>query len=164
MLRAKDAYWKGIRSTANSIFNVHTLSSFCPLMKETADELVDRLAELKEGETIDIWRAFGDMTLDVIGSTVFGVRFNSVQRKGADAVKAARIVFANASVFGRTNPYLFFAMMAPSFMTPLLQFLARKFPTQRMKEQRWATDFLGNVSDEMYELAQKENQAKKEEG
>jgi len=104
------------------------------------------------------------MTLDVIGSTVFGVRFNSVQRKGADAVKAARIVFANASVFGRTNPYLFFAMMAPSFMTPLLQFLARKFPTQRMKEQRWATDFLGNVSDEMYELAQKENQAKKEEG
>jgi len=158
LLRAKDKYWKGMRSTANSIFhNVETLASFCPLMKETASELVERLAEVKEGEAIDIWRAFGDMTLDVIGSTVFGVRFNSVRSKGADAVKAARIVFANASVFGPTNPYLFLAMMAPSFMTPVLQVLARKFPTKRMQEQRWAVDFLGNVSAEMYELAQKEN-------
>jgi thromboxane-A synthase/cytochrome P450 family 3 subfamily A len=48
-------------------------------------------------------------------------------------------------------------MMAPSFMTPVLQVLASKFPTKRMREQRWAVDFLGNVSAEMYELAQKEN-------
>jgi len=50
LLRAKDKYWKGMRSTANSIFhNVETLSSFCPLMKETATELAERLAEVKEG-------------------------------------------------------------------------------------------------------------------
>merc|ERR1712176_603060 len=89
ILGAKDKYWKGIRSTSHSIFHsVETLSSFCPLMKETATELAERLAEVKEGEAIYIWRAFGDMTPDAIGRTVFGVRFNSVQRKGADAVKA----------------------------------------------------------------------------
>merc|ERR1712078_374275 len=121
LLRAKDKYWKGMRSTANSIFhNVETLSSFCPLMKETATELAERLAEGKEGEAIDIWRAFGDLTLDVVGSTVFGVRFNSVQRKGADAVKAARIMFKNAGIFGATNPYILLALLSPQCLLPLL--------------------------------------------
>jgi cytochrome P450 len=157
ILGAKDAYWKGVRSTSHSIFHsVETLASFCPLMKETASELVERLAEVKEGEAIDIWRAFGDMTLDVIGSTVFGVRFNSVRSKGADAVKAARIVFANSGPFG-SNPYMVIAGVAPSFMTPVLKLLASRFPTQGMRENQWAVAFLNDVSDEMYELAQKEN-------
>jgi len=157
IIGAKDKYWKGIRSTSHSIFHsVETLASFCPLMKETASELVERLGEVKEGEAIDIWRAFGDMTLDVIGSTVFGVRFNSVRSKGADAVKAARIVFANSGPFG-SNPYMVIAGVAPSFMTPVLQVLARKFPTKGMRENQWAVAFLNGVSDEMYELAQKEN-------
>jgi cytochrome P450 len=111
---------------------------------------------VKEGEAIDIWRAFGDMTLDVIGSTVFGVRFNSVRSKGADAVKAARIVFANSGPFG-SNPYMVIAGVAPSFMTPVLKLLASRFPTQGMRENQWAVAFLNDVSDEMYELAQKEN-------
>merc|ERR1712176_1603808 len=93
----------------------------------------------------------------------FGVRFNSVRGKGADAVKASRIVFANSGPFG-SNPYMVIAGVAPSFMTPLLKFLSRTFPTKGMKENAWAIEFLGNVSEEMYELAQKENQAKKEEG
>merc|ERR1712176_1086373 len=154
LLRAKDKYWKGMRSTANSIFhNVETHSSFCPLMKETATELAERLAEVKEGEAIDIWRAFGDMTLDVIGSTVFGVRFNCVQKKGADAVKAVRIVFANSGVFGN-NPYMMLAGLLPAFFTPVLKALADAFPTEGMKETKWANTFIGDVSDEMYDMAQ----------
>merc|ERR1712072_193359 len=86
------------------------------------------------GEAIDIWRAFGDMTLDVIGSTVFG----------------------DSGPFG-SNPYMVIAGVAPASMTPVLQVLARKFPTKGMRENQWAVGFLNGVSDEMYELAQKEN-------
>merc|ERR1712176_501337 len=76
----------------------------------------------------------------------FGVRFNSVRGKGADAVKASRIVFANSGPFG-SNPYMVIAGVAPSFMTPLLKFLSQTFPTKGMKENAWAIEFLGNESE-----------------
>merc|ERR1711934_733401 len=155
MLFARDAYWKGIRSTAHSVLHsVEQLSSFCPLMKETAEELADRLDKVKEGEPIDIWRAFGDMTLDVVGSTIFGVRFNCVQSKGADAVKAARIIFGSASPFGAgsNNNYVLAAFLLPSFVVPFLKRLALTFPTAAMKEALWAADFMVNLSADMFDI------------
>ena len=160
MLFARDAYWKGIRSTAHSILhNVEQLSSFCPLMKETAEELADRLDKVKEGEPIDIWRAFGDMTLDVVGSTIFGVRFNCVQSKGADAVKAARIIFREAGLFGGSNPYLTLSFISPEFIIPVLKFFATRFPTQGMEKTKWARTYLNSISEEMYRLARQESAA-----
>ena len=147
---SRDMYWKGLRSTANSIFhNVQVLSSFCPLMKETASELVLKLGQVGEGQSIDIWRALGDMTLDVIGSTVFGVRFNCIQTKGADAVKAARIIFRQNIVSFSWNPYLALGLLAPKFMIPPLESLSKVFPTSAMKEVEWAVNVLAKLSDEM---------------
>jgi len=157
ILSAKDTYWKGVRSISHGIFHsVEQLQSFLPLMKETSAELAERLSSVPEGEALDIWRAFGDMTLDVVGSTVFGVRFNSIQKQGADSVKAARILFANAGPFGANNPFLMFALLLPEWMTPLLKFLAQRFPTKSMREMEWANKVLADVSGEMYELAQNE--------
>merc|ERR1712100_515947 len=145
MLFARDAYWKGIRSTAHSVLHsLEQLSSFCPLMKETDEELADRLDKVKEGEPIDIWRAFGDMTLDVVGSTIFGVRFTCVQSKGADAVKAARIVFRETGIFGAgSNNNYVLAMMSPSFVHPLIEYVADRFPTKGMKRIQWAAQVMG---------------------
>ena len=159
LVGARDSFWKGMRSTANSIFrNVEVMSGFSPLMKETAEELADRLDKVKEGEPIDIWRAFGDMTLDVVGSTIFGVRFNCVQSKGADAVKAARIIFGSASPFTLSgNPYILLAMMSPSFVHPLIKYVADRFPTKGMKRIQWAAQVMGDTSDEMYRLALQES-------
>jgi hypothetical protein len=151
---SRDKYWKGLRSTANSIFhNVEILRSFCPLMEETASELVEKLRQVGEGESVDIWRALGDMTLDVIGSTVFGVRFNCIQSKGADAVKAARIIFRQNIVSLSWNPYLALGVLAPKFMIPPLEFLSRILPTSAMKEVDWAMNVLADLSNEMVENA-----------
>ena len=154
---SRDVRWKGLRSTANSIFhNVHTMSGFCPLMKEIADELADRLGEVKEGESIDIWRAFGDMTLDVLGSTVFGVRFNSVRSDGSDAVEAARTLFRINIASPEWNPYLAAGLVLPRFMGPLLGWMMDKFPTQKMKKVVWAIGVLAKMSTELYEGAMSE--------
>jgi len=165
MLAAKDQYWKGIRSTAHSIFHsVETMATFAPLMGKTADELAERLAVAADsGKSVDVSAAFGDMTLDVVGSTVFGVRFNCVGgeagNKGRQGVAAAKAIFKNTSVFGASNPYILVAMLLPTFTMPLVKWFADTYPTEGMKEAFWAQGYLSGLSDEMYQLAQEEMRA-----
>jgi len=153
LFASQGMYWKGIRSTASSIFHsAEKLEAFHSLMSATANELADRLGDLKDGEVVDIWRALGDMTLDVIGSTIFGVRFNAVQTKSNDAVKAARIVFANSGLQVGSNPYLFAGIVAPP-LVPILRRLANAYPNKRMKDMNWAAEVLAGLSYQMAEEA-----------
>mmetsp|Transcript_6593 Transcript_6593/g.16799 ORF Transcript_6593/g.16799 Transcript_6593/m.16799 type:complete len:572 (+) Transcript_6593:171-1886(+) len=157
ILRSRGNYWKGLRSTAASVFrDSEKLSTFQPLMHATATELADRLADVKEGEFVDILEAFQDMTLDVIGSTVFGIRFNCVRNKSSDVVKAARSTFRNSGVkmLGR-NPYMLALLASPS-LSPLVTRLAKAFPTQSMKEGAWASNVLGGLSDKLFDEASEE--------
>ncbi len=155
---SRDMYWKGLRSTANSIFhNVETLQSFCPLVKETATELAQRLDKVGEGESVDIWRALGDMTLDVVGTCVFGVRFDCIQNKGTEAVRAARTIFRVNIASPTWNPYLSLGILLPPFLIPPLTFLGRRFPTAAMREVDWAMDVLARLSEAMVEDATKRN-------
>jgi len=145
--------WKGLRSNANAIFHsVDKMANFAPLMKSTADELADRLALVEDGQSVDIWRLFGDMTLDVIGSTVFGVRFNSLHSpEGAEAVKAARTIFKYNILGG--NPYVMAAFVCPTFLQPALKMLSERYPTHAMRELSKARDFLHKISEQVYNLA-----------
>ena len=62
-------------------------------MQTVTDRLVRRLEGFAEsGEAVEIWRCFGDMTLDVLGATVFGKSFNSIEGS-SEAVEAARTIF-----------------------------------------------------------------------
>jgi len=155
---SRDMYWKGLRSTANSIFhNVQVLSSFCPLMKETASELRARLAKVPEGEPLDIWRALGDMTLDVVGTCVFGVRFDCIQSKGTDAVKAARTIFRVNIASPTWNPYLSVGILLPPFLIPAVSSLGRRFPTKAMRDVEWSMNVLARLSEAMVDDATKQN-------
>ncbi|QDZ20218.1 cytochrome P450 [Chloropicon primus] len=153
---SRDLRWKGLRSTANSIFRSReVMSAFAPLMKASADALSERLGRVKEGESVDIWRALGDMTLDILGTTVFGVRFNSVQSEGSEAVEAARTIFRIRIASFEWNPYLALSLITPRFLTPLLVWLSRKAPTKTMKEADWAVGVLARLSEAMYEDAKR---------
>jgi len=150
---ATGKYWKGIRSTSASIFHsVENLDTFTPFMKEIANELTDTLGDLKEGESIDIWRALGDMTLDVIGSTVFGVRFNSIQNRGSEEVKAARAIFANGGYQFFRNPYILLSFVFPPLL-PVLGLMAQAFPTRSMQKMRHACKVLSNISESIADEA-----------
>ena len=156
--------WKGLRSNANSIFHsADHLASFSPLMKETALELADKLSKVPEGKPVDIWRCFGDMTLDVVGSTVFGVRFRSVEsEEGAEAVKACRTIFKHNLLSPLVNPYVQIASLAPGFLVPAVAWCAERWPTAAMRELKWAGDILRRVTVEVYDYAAGEVQGEGE--
>ena len=156
--------WKGLRSNANSIFHsADHLASFSPLMKVTALELADKLSKVPEGKPVDIWRCFGDMTLDVVGSTVFGVRFRSVEsEEGAEAVKACRTIFKHNLLSPLVNPYVQIASLAPGFLVPAVAWCAERWPTAAMKELEWAGDILRRVTVEVYDYAAGEVQGEGE--
>eukprot|EP00216_Chloropicon_sp_CCMP2111_P003000 CAMPEP_0198236008 /NCGR_PEP_ID=MMETSP1446-20131203/1931_1 /TAXON_ID=1461542 ORGANISM="Unidentified sp, Strain CCMP2111" /NCGR_SAMPLE_ID=MMETSP1446 /ASSEMBLY_ACC=CAM_ASM_001112 /LENGTH=595 /DNA_ID=CAMNT_0043917547 /DNA_START=45 /DNA_END=1832 /DNA_ORIENTATION=- len=150
---AQGMYWKGLRSTASSIFhNVDKMTTFRPLMSGAANELADRLGDVKDGQVVDIWKALGDMTLDVVGSTVFGIRFNCIKNKSSDAVKAARLLISSFEMKFSSNPYLGIGVMLPP-LTPILVRLGRAFPTKQMKELEWASAYLASLSSTMFDKA-----------
>mmetsp|Transcript_28518 Transcript_28518/g.73237 ORF Transcript_28518/g.73237 Transcript_28518/m.73237 type:complete len:527 (+) Transcript_28518:1112-2692(+) len=63
-----------IRSMWQPMFHSSNLSGFVPTMKEGAARLMARLHRAqREGKEVDMKRLLGDMTMDVVGSTAFGV-------------------------------------------------------------------------------------------
>ncbi|GLC53338.1 hypothetical protein PLESTB_000733600 [Pleodorina starrii] len=86
LFMAKDDYWRLVRSAWQPAFSAASLSGYLPRMVACAVQLTDRLetrareAEVeggsgKAGGRVDIWRELGSMTLQVVGSTAYGVDF-----------------------------------------------------------------------------------------
>lgn len=52
-------------------------------MAGSASHLCDRLAAAADsGTEVDVWRALGSMTLDVVGTVSFGVDFHTLEHDG----------------------------------------------------------------------------------
>lgn len=115
------------------------LSGFMPGMKLCAEELADRLDLVQSDEVVDIWRILGKMTLDVVGATVFGVKFKALQDAGqGKAAKATEIFFASAAFGALKNPYNLALLFLPAVFHPLLIACQRSFPHQMDKDMKWA--------------------------
>jgi len=157
---SKDTYWKGLRSTFNNIFHQQDkLSGFMPGMKLCAEELADRLDLVSTDEVVDIWRILGKMTLDVVGATVFGVKFKALQDAGqGKAAKATEIFFASAAFGALKNPYNLALLFLPAIFHPLLIACQRAFPHQMDKDMKWAMDYLCDIVETMVERSQPSEQ------
>ena len=70
---ARAAKAKALRGAWQPTFNPSTLAEYSATMNERAAKLLTRLSTAEgEGKEVNIWRLFGDMTFDVVGSTAFG--------------------------------------------------------------------------------------------
>ena len=50
-----------------------SMEAVTPLMTQGADKLCDNLSILAaKGKAVDIWRQFGQMVIDVVGTAAFG--------------------------------------------------------------------------------------------
>ena len=101
---AKDSYWKGLRSTANSVLhNNDKLSGFMPAMKQTAEELADRLATVQPGESCDILKLIGLMTLvsACIISPRIAIRSADIKITGCDRSDCVRGALQRGCLHGR---------------------------------------------------------------
>jgi cytochrome P450 len=63
------------RNTWQPFFSHDSIAQHGKLMADSADKLCTLLrTAAEEGRVVDIWRECGKLTLDVVGTTAFGVR------------------------------------------------------------------------------------------
>jgi len=71
--------WRRMRLAWLPTFAPPSLALYAPLMDGCARKLAARLAPLADsGAETDVWRLIGALTLDVVGTTAFGARFNAL--------------------------------------------------------------------------------------
>lgn len=81
MLLAKgDKYWQSLKHAWQAMFHSSSLRGYTGLMNASMEQLVDVLAAKAEtGEEVEIWRLFGCLTLEVVGSTAFGIQLDTMK-------------------------------------------------------------------------------------
>ena len=148
-------------------FHHQSLEGHAALMAASAERLAGALgAAADSGAVVDIWCSFGALTFDVVGTTAFGVNFDTLARleeddtapikagnaaptiKSAAAEKlvaAARTAFA---VGGVANWPVLFQFLFPHFDAPL-RVLTSRIPTPLRRQVPWmemVAGMLGAIS------------------
>ncbi|XP_055543417.1 cytochrome P450 4c21-like [Wyeomyia smithii] len=80
---AKYDLWKGQRKALNPTFNLRILNSFVPIFVTCCRKLVDEMHQVKEGETIDMFKYTSKCALEMICGTTLGS--DALNRDGKDA-------------------------------------------------------------------------------
>jgi thromboxane-A synthase/cytochrome P450 family 3 subfamily A len=150
--------WRRMRLAWLPAFSPPSLAAYAPLMDGCAKRLADRLDEpAASGEAVDVWRLIGSLTLDVVGTTAFGTRFNALAADGEEQQAAAageeedgddddedhafegkRLVAAARDIFARgsiTTGSLYQALIVMFPLgTPLWQAMSRVLPDRSLRE------------------------------
>eukprot|EP00198_Chlamydomonas_reinhardtii_P012713 XP_001702050.1 LOW QUALITY PROTEIN: cytochrome P450, CYP711 clan [Chlamydomonas reinhardtii] len=112
--------WRQLRAAWQPAFAPASLAGYLPLMTGCADQLARRLeakataaagatasgATAGGGSSVDMWRELGGMTLQVVGSTAYGVDFHSINEEdqagsGSGSGSAIATAGATAAAKGR---------------------------------------------------------------
>ncbi|KAG2429765.1 hypothetical protein HXX76_010549 [Chlamydomonas incerta] len=180
LLRASGDTWRQLRAAWQPAFAPASLSGYLPLMTACADQLAARLeakANAAAGSSsggaataggastgsVDMWRELGGMTLQVVGSTAYGVDFHSInaEEQAASATAAGGAAKGRDDGYGRQlaaacgqifrygspvhgSPYLRVAMLFPELRSLLLT-LAHTLPDKKFEILTEARNRLSNV-------------------
>ncbi|EFN55197.1 hypothetical protein CHLNCDRAFT_134405 [Chlorella variabilis] len=95
ILFARGKYWLGIRTACEPLFHSAALASYAPMMNQAIDELLGKMqAAAVSGEGICVSELLKAMSMDVIGTSAFGVEFGAQKEgSGSTLVKAAEAMF-----------------------------------------------------------------------
>ncbi|CAL8467564.1 g7102 [Coccomyxa elongata] len=126
-------YHRSMKHAWLPVFNSASLEISSKEMNIGAERLALTLAKFaKEGKEVNIWRQFGYMTMDVVGTAAFGVELRTQEgEKGMNSEEAERLVWAAQTIFA-TNSVRASIYTAPGallpFLDPLMRLLAHYFP------------------------------------
>ncbi|CAL5225498.1 g8326 [Coccomyxa viridis] len=136
---------RSLRGAWTPMFFSGSLEAFSALMNEATDLLLLSVAAAaKEGKYFDIYQAIGRMTLQVVGTTAFGVDFHTQEydpsakdshedsRQLQEAV--AQIFNVNAFSFSAWAPVMF---LFP-FLAPMVRLLAFALPDRGLLKMKAA--------------------------
>ncbi|CAK0783443.1 hypothetical protein CVIRNUC_006642 [Coccomyxa viridis] len=115
------------------MFNSASLGMSTELINRSAEHLCTNLAGYaRQGKETNVWRDFGRMTMDVVGSVAFGVDFHTQENDGSkNSEEAQRLVEASAQIFSE-NPIARvgwggLVTLFP-FLTPIVRPISQRFP------------------------------------
>jgi thromboxane-A synthase/cytochrome P450 family 3 subfamily A len=170
--------WRRMRLAWLPTFSPPSLARYAPLMDGCAKRLADRLEPWgASGGAVDVWRLIGALTLDVVGTTAFGTRFNALAADGeradagegddADAIDGKRLVDAARTIFARGSlttgsGYQALAIMFP-LGTPLWKRLAKRFPDHNLRELNEARRVVSDAGVALLKRQRRRDEAAKTE-
>ncbi|PSC76582.1 cytochrome P450 isoform A [Micractinium conductrix] len=137
--------WKAARGAWQPFFSADSLAALVPTMKASAARLAAHLQPAAAaGKPVDIWRELGLMTMDVVGTTAFGVDFNTLERaaqqKEAEAGEATAL----------TSPIVALFVLCPEG-EQAWRWLANALPTPGLRTELKARGELRAVGTELIE-------------
>eukprot|EP00193_Tetraselmis_chui_P017596 CAMPEP_0177795416 /NCGR_PEP_ID=MMETSP0491_2-20121128/26220_1 /TAXON_ID=63592 /ORGANISM="Tetraselmis chuii, Strain PLY429" /LENGTH=524 /DNA_ID=CAMNT_0019318243 /DNA_START=73 /DNA_END=1647 /DNA_ORIENTATION=+ len=169
-LSAADA--KLLRSAWQPIFHSNNLASYASHMRDGADRLARRLEKAaEEGVEVNMWRLLGDLTMDVVGTTAFGVDFKTQADESTDGSgtdpstsfsAAAAYVFKVGLAPNKTikNPFILLSLFFPFLLSAVkpLEQLWRKagLLDKEIKEYEAAGDMVCSRSIALTGAAKKD--------
>ncbi|XP_051017154.1 cytochrome P450 3A2-like [Acomys russatus] len=95
IMRAKNEEWKRIRTLLTPTFSSGKLKEMFPIIQDYGDMLVKNMSrEAEKGKPVDMKDIFGAYSMDVITSTSFGVKVDSLNNPQDPFVKNTRKLLA----------------------------------------------------------------------
>eukprot|EP01112_Ceratiomyxa_fruticulosa_P010718 TRINITY_DN2846_c0_g1_i1.p1 TRINITY_DN2846_c0_g1~~TRINITY_DN2846_c0_g1_i1.p1 ORF type:complete len:478 (-),score=77.96 TRINITY_DN2846_c0_g1_i1:135-1568(-) len=135
LILAKDEFWKRMRRTISPSFNTVHLKVMIPMMEGATAILIDKLRKAaKNNEEVDMHDALHKLTLDIIGLTAFGSRFDTQRTDNSPlSIAASEALQLNLGVFQKLPILISF-------------FIFKFFPPQSLVKRREALKKLNDIS------------------
>ncbi|MEW5298011.1 MAG: hypothetical protein WDW38_003697 [Sanguina aurantia] len=151
------ALWRVARKAYDSSLLIPaSLAQYTPTMDRCVLRLAKRLQQFAaSGETVDMWRELGGMTLEVVGECAYGIDFHSVvdgrecseeqQKLGQQLIEACRIVFQQGAIM-EASRYVPAQLLFP-VLGPLVRRVAAAFPDARYLKATQSRKLIRDVSE-----------------
>jgi thromboxane-A synthase/cytochrome P450 family 3 subfamily A len=70
---SRDDHWRKLHRVWQPAFYAESVRACAPLMDATTQRMLDRLDSLAAaGQSLDIWREVGNLTMQIVGSGAYG--------------------------------------------------------------------------------------------
>ncbi|MEW5316263.1 MAG: hypothetical protein WDW38_007644 [Sanguina aurantia] len=148
--------WRAARKAFDSsLLPPTSLAQYTQTMDSCVLRLVSKLKGVAaSGQTVDMWRELGDMTLEVVGECAYGIDFHLVadgrqcstqqQQLGVELVEACRTIFKQFSV-SKASAYVPVQLLFPT-LSPVVRLVANMFPDAGLQQALQARSLVGEVS------------------
>lgn len=74
LVAGRGEHWRSVRAAWQPAFYSGSLQKYTALMNDKANRLCACLEEhAKRGDAAEVWRLFGAMTMEIVGTTAFGL-------------------------------------------------------------------------------------------
>lgn len=163
--------WKVTRNSWQPFFSKDSISLHGKFIGQSTGRLSGHLGSAADtGAEVDIWRAVGRLTLDVVGSVAFGVDFNTLDHSQderpmtSSPTTADRLIWAAVTFFqqfGLSNWYFGLFFLFPHLQSQV-KWCANTFPNAAFKKEVAARTEMRVVGTELVRQAREAGTGGKE--